>query len=81
MFNFSVEDNAVLANGQRIFPPVPLGPIYTIQYYAEREISDPFLIGYALEVIPKDPPLSYTPCTEWFEVRIDRFRFGFTFLR
>ncbi|KAJ5562410.1 hypothetical protein N7535_003137 [Penicillium sp. DV-2018c] len=50
--DFSVADNALLANGRRIFPPAQPLPILAVQQNEDGEVSTPMPVGYTLEIMP-----------------------------
>lgn len=71
MWDFSVEDNTLLANGQQIFPPAsPNFPpsLFAIQQRDDDKASEYVPVGYALEVMPLAAPLD-DPGAELLDVR------------
>ncbi|KAJ5576225.1 hypothetical protein N7535_003151 [Penicillium sp. DV-2018c] len=54
--DFSVADNALLANGRQIFPPAQPLPILAVQQNEDREVSPPIPLGYALEIMSTGTP-------------------------
>lgn len=54
MLEFTVEDSLLLANGRQIFPPVNPGPLRASQQLEDGQVSEPMIVGYALEMMPME---------------------------